>query len=353
MPDNLQEIIDRVKAGNHSPEDIQAIESAIQSGNLVLVLVDGSGAVGFGGNAVDSPIVTGSNNTIIQIYGVDAQAIQAVLATSFPQGRETARKVKHQAGPVIQNQSPNSLILVGFLIDVSASMISSASDRLGSSSKRIDNFRESLHKAVNRMKNFPDEAKNSQRFFALGFGFGSFHAYLLGDAGEKVRDLFTLPNISDPTVSLKQLIDNWEEYDEYIRKMVWRMGGGTPMKQALLIAEKRFEEEAEKYSCNNQQILFVISDGVPTDSSANEVALIASRLRDDKKILIISCYLTNNDMVKPNCLYNESLHEWEEGAKLLFECASEAIPGSPPYDDLKEDKWEIPPTGQSEVSVVS
>jgi hypothetical protein len=56
MPDNLQEIIDRVKAKNHSPEDIQAIESAIQSGNLVLV--DGSGAVGLGGNVVDS---SGSN----------------------------------------------------------------------------------------------------------------------------------------------------------------------------------------------------------------------------------------------------------------------------------------------------
>jgi hypothetical protein len=90
MPDNLQEIIDRVKAKNHSPEDIQAIESAIQSGNLVLV--DGSGAVGLGGNVVDSSIVTGSNNTIIQIHGADAQAIQAVLAASFRQGRETARK---------------------------------------------------------------------------------------------------------------------------------------------------------------------------------------------------------------------------------------------------------------------
>jgi hypothetical protein len=32
MPDNLQEIIDQVKAKNHSPKDIQAIESAIYSG---------------------------------------------------------------------------------------------------------------------------------------------------------------------------------------------------------------------------------------------------------------------------------------------------------------------------------
>jgi Effector-associated domain 10 len=83
MSENLQKIIDRVKAGTHTPEDIRAIVSEISGGKLVLA--SGSGAVAIGGDASNAPIVTGKQNiigdrnTVIYIYGTDSEVIQSVV----------------------------------------------------------------------------------------------------------------------------------------------------------------------------------------------------------------------------------------------------------------------------------
>jgi Effector-associated domain 10/NACHT domain len=83
MSENLQKIIDRVKAGTHTPEDIRAIVSESSGGKLVLA--SGSGSVAIGGDASNAPIVTGKQNiigdrnTVIYIYGTDSEVIQSVV----------------------------------------------------------------------------------------------------------------------------------------------------------------------------------------------------------------------------------------------------------------------------------
>ncbi len=81
MTEYLHTAIERVQAGNHAEADIQAIAAAIVSGEIVLA--SAPGAVGIGGDAPGSQIVTGHSNVTgdrnIVIYGADAQTIQAIL----------------------------------------------------------------------------------------------------------------------------------------------------------------------------------------------------------------------------------------------------------------------------------
>jgi hypothetical protein len=83
MSENLQRIIDRVKTGNYTQEDILAIVSEISGGKLILA--SGSGSVAIGGDASNIQILTGSQNiigdanTVIYIYGIDSEVIQSVV----------------------------------------------------------------------------------------------------------------------------------------------------------------------------------------------------------------------------------------------------------------------------------
>jgi hypothetical protein len=62
MPEQIRDIIERVMAGSLDVEDLQAIASAIQTGQINLV--SGKGAIGIGRDAVNSVIVPGNNNII-------------------------------------------------------------------------------------------------------------------------------------------------------------------------------------------------------------------------------------------------------------------------------------------------
>jgi len=92
MSDNLQEIVERVKAGSRNETDIQALAAAIQTGKLVLA--SAPGAVGVGGDVTSSQVVAGHKNVIgdgnIVIYGADAQIIQSVLSHRSGSGQSTS-----------------------------------------------------------------------------------------------------------------------------------------------------------------------------------------------------------------------------------------------------------------------
>jgi DNA polymerase III delta prime subunit len=83
MSENIQKIIDRLKTGNYTPDDVLEISSAISTGKLVLA--SGSGAVAIGGDASNARIITGKQNiigdrnTVIYIYGAESQVIQSVV----------------------------------------------------------------------------------------------------------------------------------------------------------------------------------------------------------------------------------------------------------------------------------
>jgi predicted NACHT family NTPase len=81
MPESLETVVQRVLAGSHNEADLQAIATAIQTGQIVLA--SGNSAVAVGGSVANSSIVPGSHNVInsnnIFIQGENAAAIEALL----------------------------------------------------------------------------------------------------------------------------------------------------------------------------------------------------------------------------------------------------------------------------------
>ena len=68
MPDHLEEVIKRVVAGSCDEADIQAISTALQSGQISLVT--GSRAAGIAGDATNATVITSTavENLEIRCY---------------------------------------------------------------------------------------------------------------------------------------------------------------------------------------------------------------------------------------------------------------------------------------------
>jgi Effector-associated domain 10 len=112
MSENLQKIIDRLKTGNYTPEDVLEILSEIHAGKLVLA--SGSESVGIGGDAQDSSIVTGKQNVMgdgnVIFYGADAQVIQSVLdKNGLYQDPETIKRIIREELRLPQREYGNSV----------------------------------------------------------------------------------------------------------------------------------------------------------------------------------------------------------------------------------------------------
>ncbi|MEA5550868.1 hypothetical protein VB713_07750 [Anabaena cylindrica UHCC 0172] len=75
MPENLQEIINRIENGIGTEADVQALVSAVESKQITLAT--GERAVSFGGDVSDVVIVTGDKNIVIK--GTSAEEIKQVF----------------------------------------------------------------------------------------------------------------------------------------------------------------------------------------------------------------------------------------------------------------------------------
>jgi serine/threonine-protein kinase len=107
MSNNLQEIVERVKAGSCNETDIEALAAAIKAGKLVLA--SAPGAVGVGGDVTNSQVVPGNKNVIgdgnIVIYGADAQIIQSVLSHRSASGQSARFTSLSQFQSLIQDKT--------------------------------------------------------------------------------------------------------------------------------------------------------------------------------------------------------------------------------------------------------
>jgi hypothetical protein len=226
---------------------------------------------------------------------------------------------------ITQNESysrDKSPLLVGFLVDVSYSMSKSINKRSGKEQSRIQSFYNAYHDLISKAKEIIREEIEDQdepllKIFGLGFGFGNPLSYFLGDRGGKVRDLFALAGTHDATVTIHQMVDDWELYEKNLEKMVRKMFADTPMGEAFREAERRISFERENSPFDDQTILFVLSDGMPTDASAAEILQTAERLKR-KGIIIISCYLTDEDVARPRHLYGEPHRHWPYRLRRCF-----------------------------------
>ncbi len=242
--------------------------------------------------------------------------------------------------------TPEHPYLVGFLIDVSGSMRESMYDRHGNTKNRLDAFRDSLEELVQEAKDA--EAAPLVKIFAYGFGFGNLYNRVFGWDGLDVRDLLELSENRTTTISIDHLANNWTEYKAHIEDLKKKMFGETPMANGFTVVRDRLHTELTHGSYFGKPILFVVSDGVPTNSNQEEglapdelnrkIVNLAREIKD-QSILIATCYVTSSDVGKPRHLYSSLQDDWPDGAKLMFECASPLPKGSTFENYLIEYNW--------------
>jgi hypothetical protein len=247
--------------------------------------------------------------------------------------------------------TPEQPLLVGLLVDVSGSMATSIQNRAGQSQSRLEGFRDALDDLVERAKEMSRVGSSEKiapliKIFAYGFGFGNPLSLLFGGRGPEVRDLLALPGESTSTVSIDKLADQWDDYRRHVEGMAKEMFGSTPMGEGFRLVRDRFRRELASDSFTGPPVLFVLSDGEPTDvSSPSEVLETAKEIKK-AGVLIISCYVTDEDIVESRRIYGAAQKNWPDGARLMFECSSIIDTASSFYSYLREFRWTVEDSGR-------
>ncbi len=238
---------------------------------------------------------------------------------------------------------PDLPMLAGILVDVSGSMTASIQNRSGRSINRLEGFRDSLEQVVAQGRNLCCNEVGGQvasriRLFAYGFGFGNPLSVFLGGGGAPVRDLLQMPGEPSASVPIDRLAENWPAYKRNVESLARHMFGATPMLAAFQTVRDRFASESGARSFAKPPVLFVLSDGEPTDGTPEDIVSLANSLKRSG-VLIVSCYVTSEDITRPRQLYATTQPSWPMGAKLMFECASELPENTPFGQYVKEHRW--------------
>ena len=134
-------------------------------------------------------------------------------------------------------------------------------------------------------------------------------------------------NVNEASDVVHGYIDEGELSKERSRELLQRVEpyiyGATPLCQAIRTATKCFGKNASTFR-SHKKLLFVLSDGNPTDGGDNDSARIkkaATRLKN-VGVTVVGCFLTKSTMIQPRQLYSEMKTHWDQGAKFLFSLSS-------------------------------
>lgn len=247
------------------------------------------------------------------------------------------------------HQQPHPL-LVGLLVDVSASMQERLPNNEGKTLNRLQSLQRSLDDLVAHIRSVYEDSEVSNppfEFFAYGFGFGNVFSNALrlfsGAESHSIRSLLTDAD-DEVIVPGAELLQNWKSYRAKIASLSQETGGTTPLVGALSKAEMVFARSLEQASYGEPAILLVVSDGLPTDPVDDGPDLVRDVCKRLKKlgVVVVSCFVEETDLAEFKTLYAEPNPEWSKGARLMFECAS-ALPAKTPFwAHLREHAWKAP-----------
>jgi len=237
-------------------------------------------------------------------------------------------------------------LLVGLLVDVSGSMSEKIKNEAGESSTRLQTLQNSIDDLIIRARQYcesrDEDPATTFHFFCLGFGFGNVLSRACGRDVPGVRNLLAIDSDKDVVVDAKELLDNWKVYRANIISLTRDMLGATPMVEAFTRAESIFKSVFTPYRYRDQPILLIVSDGFPTDppDAGPELVRHAAKRLQDSGVIIVSCYVTSNDVVEKRVLYATPRPEWDDAARLMFDCASLLPTHSLFRSHLAEYEWE-------------
>ena len=133
-----------------------------------------------------------------------------------------------------------------------------------------------------------------------------------------------------------------ERSRELLQKVEPYIYGATPLYQAIRTATKCFEKHASTFQ-SHKKLLFVLSDGVPTDGGKNDSAAIkkaATRL-ENAGVTVVGCFVTESKTIQPKQMFSKMNTNWDSGSKFLFSLSSTITTQSIPRTMFVKRDWSI------------
>ena len=166
-------------------------------------------------------------------------------------------------------------------------------------------------------------------------------AYLLKKVG--VDSIFNVQDASDVVhgcVGEKKLTK--ERSQELLHSVKPYIYGYTPLYQSIEKAIELFETKATKFR-NHKKLLFILSDGYPSDEDVSDPA------RKDRAlskltaagVTVVSCFITDSTQIEPKRLFSKMECDWDRGAKFLFSLSSKVLTQSLPRTIFLNQQWHI------------
>lgn len=156
-----------------------------------------------------------------------------------------------------------------------------------------------------------------------------------------------LQSIGDTTLSVEEIAQLWESSGDTLANAEELIFGNTPMRECMIEVAKRFEREIKSRGQETAPVLFVLSDGEPTDGDP----LPALEQLKPLGVTVISCFVTDQDIANPRVLFGEPESQWSRGARLMFDMASAVEENSAFANFLLRKNWTIKPNARLFVQV--
>lgn len=164
------------------------------------------------------------------------------------------------------------------------------------------------------VRSIEHEAKSSAR--------AEIERRVVADIANRVSS--KLAEAGSTTLNINQLAEAWKKSNSSFSKLSEFIYGATPMVAAMDAINKRFKDELANSLATTSPILLIISDGAPTDGNPSP---IFQEIRK-QGVIIVSCYVTEEDIAEPRVLYGSPGERWPNGAKIMFDASSNLEPDS-------------------------
>ena len=118
--------------------------------------------------------------------------------------------------------------------------------------------------------------------------------------------------------------------------------GYTPLYQAIEKAIELFEKKASNFH-SAQKLLFILSDGYPSDEDVSDPARKARAVSKltTAGVTVVSCFITNSFQIEPKRLFSKMKPDWDRGAEFLFSLSSKVSAQSLPRTMFVKRDWTI------------
>ena len=154
---------------------------------------------------------------------------------------------------------------------------------------------------------------------------------MVGVSKAAVKSVHNASEILHASIGDGELTD--ERVDELLKAVELYIYGRTPLMQTM-------RHSADLFSCpefeNHQKLLFILSDGLPTDGNDPPLQKLS-----DLGVTIVSCLITDQQLCDPRHLYSIQDENWEEPAKLMFGMSSTITTQKIPRTLFVKRGWKI------------